>query len=77
MVCHEPGGKGEGRFTASILTTGSKASVIADMKRVADDDLVRYLRELEASRFNVKSLDGLGHKLAQLGLGGRMLAVLL
>jgi pimeloyl-ACP methyl ester carboxylesterase len=77
MVRHEPAGKGESLFTASILTSGSKASVIADTKHVADDDLERYLKEVEAPTFNLKSLDGFGHRLAQLVLGERVLTVLL
>jgi len=76
MVRQESEDKRQVTFTSSILTSGAKASVIVDTKRLAAGDLDAQLKKIESPTFDLKALDVFGQGLAKLLLPERILAVL-
>jgi len=63
-------------FTSSVLTSGSKASVVTDTQHVTGDALDKQLAKLESTSLNLATLTAFGDELAQLVLPERVRAVL-
>jgi len=68
--------KGEISFTSSILTTGSKASVIMGRQQLKSDVLDKHLAKLESASLSLNTLTRFGDELAQLVLPPEVLSVL-
>ncbi|MDF0674797.1 MAG: CHAT domain-containing protein [Nitrospira sp.] len=68
--------KGMLSLTSSILTPGSKASVITDTQHLTNEALDRHFKKVESPSFSLDTLTRFGDELAHLVLPQRILAVL-
>ena len=76
LVRQEASALGSIGLTSSILTPGSKASVITDTQQLKSDALDKHLAKLESSSLSLDAMIRFGDELAQLVLPQRVLAVL-